>query len=269
MKLSIPIFALLFSLSLSVFAQTEVTVVADGPTPIIHFEETSFDFGMIESGEKVKHVYTFTNTGDAPLVISNAKGSCGCTVPYWPNMPILPGESNEIEVQFDSKNKKGKQSKRITITANTSPPQTFLIIKGELYTNDSEAQQLEKERIEKMLNKLMNKTTSETSAETKADAKAETEAKVDLKKDPTDCFAIYPNPTTDLLQLDLKAHAGKAALIIIYNETGKLTTRQTEAHITDQPIQINVSNYAPGIYYASIKVNDTQLSTKCFVVAKK
>ena len=85
-------------------------------------------------GEKVKHDYKFTNTGSEPLIISNAKGSCGCTVPSWPREPIAPGESAVIAVQFDSKNK-GKvggspQSKRVTITANTDPVNTYLTIKG-------------------------------------------------------------------------------------------------------------------------------------------
>jgi len=103
-----------------------------GPTTTLNFKETEFDFGVVDAGEKVTHVYEFTNTGNEPLIISNAKGSCGCTVPSWPKEPIPAGETGEITVQFDSKNKKGKQSKRVTITANTDPAQTFLTIKGEV-----------------------------------------------------------------------------------------------------------------------------------------
>ena len=107
-------------------------VVPVGPTTTIKFEETEFDFGTVDQGEKVTHVYKFANTGNEPLIISNAKGSCGCTVPSWPKEPIPVGGSGEIQVQFDSKGKKNKQSKKVTLTANTDPAQTFLTIKGEV-----------------------------------------------------------------------------------------------------------------------------------------
>ena len=103
-----------------------------GPTTALSFSESSFDFGTIDEGEKVSHVYKFENTGNEPLVISNAKGSCGCTVPKWPKNPIAPGESGEILVTFNSKGKTGKQTKRVTITANTDPAQTFLTITGQV-----------------------------------------------------------------------------------------------------------------------------------------
>ena len=101
-----------------------------GPTTTIDFAENSFDFGTVTEGEKVSHVYKFKNTGNEPLVISNAKGSCGCTVPQWPKTPIAPGESGDIMVEFNSKGKPGKQTKRVTVTANTNPPQSFLTITG-------------------------------------------------------------------------------------------------------------------------------------------
>ena len=113
--------------------------VPAGPTTTIKFEETEFDFGTVDQGEKVTHVYKFANTGNEPLIISNAKGSCGCTVPNWPKEPIPVGGSGEIQVQFDSKGKKNKQSKKVTITANTDPGQTFLTIKGEVNAPEGEA----------------------------------------------------------------------------------------------------------------------------------
>ncbi len=114
-----------------------------GPLTSIEFSETVFDFGEIMEGEKVVHNYTFKNTGKEPLIISNAKGSCGCTVPSWPREPIPPGESADIKVQFDSKGK-GKvggnnQSKRVTLTANTDPAQTFLTIKGKVDKEEAAA----------------------------------------------------------------------------------------------------------------------------------
>ena len=103
-----------------------------GPTTSIEFEESTFDFGTIDAGEKVSHVYKFKNTGNEPLVIKDAKGSCGCTVPKWPKEPVAPGDSGEILVEYNSKGKKGKETKRVTLTANTSPAQTFLTITGEV-----------------------------------------------------------------------------------------------------------------------------------------
>lgn len=103
-----------------------------GPTTEMTFGETEFDFGTITEGEKVSHTYTFTNTGEEPLILSNAKGSCGCTVPKWPREPIAPGASSEIVVEFNSKNKRGKKNQKVTITANTNPPQSFIYLKGEV-----------------------------------------------------------------------------------------------------------------------------------------
>jgi len=114
-----------------------------GPLTSLSFDEDTYDFGEVMEGEKVVHVYNFKNTGKEPLVISNAKGSCGCTVPEWPREPIPVGGSGSIRVQFDSKGK-GKvggatQSKRVTITANTDPQQTYLTIKGKVNKEEQPA----------------------------------------------------------------------------------------------------------------------------------
>ncbi|TXB66575.1 DUF1573 domain-containing protein [Phaeodactylibacter luteus] len=103
-----------------------------GPTTTMEFDATEFDFGTVQDGEKVSHTYTFKNTGSEPLILSNAKGSCGCTVPSWPREPIAPGETGEITVEFNSKNKKGRRNQKVTITANTNPPQSFIYLKGEV-----------------------------------------------------------------------------------------------------------------------------------------
>ena len=124
-------------------ASTEPAVPA-GPLTTLEFTESTFDFGEVMEGDKVNHKYTFTNTGSEPLIISNAKGSCGCTVPNWPRNPIAPGETGEIDVTFDSKGK-GKvggnlQSKRVTITANTDPANNYLTIKGKVNKTEEAAQ---------------------------------------------------------------------------------------------------------------------------------
>lgn len=105
----------------------------------ITFAENSFDFGTLQEGEKVEHIFKFTNTSDKPLTISNARGSCGCTVPEWPRDPIAPGADGEIKVKFDSKGKQGQQSKNVTITANTIPANTMLTITSDVIKLDEEA----------------------------------------------------------------------------------------------------------------------------------
>lgn len=114
-----------------------------GPLTSLEFTEDTYDFGEVMEGDKVVYEYAFKNTGNEPLIISNAKGSCGCTVPDWPREPIPVGGSSVIKVQFDSKGK-GKvggqpQSKRVTITANTDPAQTFLTIKGKVNKTEEAA----------------------------------------------------------------------------------------------------------------------------------
>ena len=112
--------------------QTAQPAVPAGPTTSVSFAETTYDFGTVNEGELVSHTYSFTNTGNETLVLSDAKGSCGCTVPKWPREPIAPGQSAEITVEFNSKNKKGKRNQKVTLTANTNPPQTFIYLTGEV-----------------------------------------------------------------------------------------------------------------------------------------
>jgi hypothetical protein len=100
--------------------------------PKFSFEETSFDFGTIEEGEKVSHVYKFTNSGSKDLKIYTIKSSCGCAIPEWPKEAIAPGEAGEIKITFDSTGKLGVQSKRVTIYAETEPQTTFLFVVGEV-----------------------------------------------------------------------------------------------------------------------------------------
>ena len=103
-----------------------------GPTTSITFAENAWDFGTIDEGDAVTHIFTFTNTGDNPLIIDRCKGSCGCTVPQCPKEPIAPGETGEIEVKFNSKGKKNKQTKTVTINANTVPEQTRITISADV-----------------------------------------------------------------------------------------------------------------------------------------
>ncbi len=117
-------------------AATAAPATPAGPLTSIKFDEETHDWGTVMDGEKVTHVFKFKNTGNEPLVISNAKGSCGCTVPEWPRDAIAPGKSGEIKVVYDSKGKGapgGKDdTKRVTINANIEGGEAYLTIKGKV-----------------------------------------------------------------------------------------------------------------------------------------
>ena len=96
----------------------------------ISFEKDIHDFGTFEQHGNGLYEFKFTNTGDAPLIISNSKGSCGCTVPIWPKAPIAPGASEVIKVKYDTK-RIGAFNKSVTITSNAKTDPTKVIrIKG-------------------------------------------------------------------------------------------------------------------------------------------
>ncbi|MDO6438816.1 DUF1573 domain-containing protein [Cyclobacterium sp. 1_MG-2023] len=94
------------------------------------FEEEIFDFGTIDEGKVVEHVFKFKNEGQVPLIISNIQASCGCTSPEWSKEPVKPGDEGFIKVVFNSRGKSGVQSPTVTIQANTSPSVTRLRLKG-------------------------------------------------------------------------------------------------------------------------------------------
>ena len=97
----------------------------------IEFNKSSHDFGEISDGDIVETSFSFTNVGSSDLIISNASGSCGCTVPEYPkDQPIKPGESGVIKVKFDSSNKPGLQRKAVTLVTNTSAGKQLLNIKA-------------------------------------------------------------------------------------------------------------------------------------------
>lgn len=113
------------------------TEVSQSGTPIMTFESTEVDYGVIHQNAEPYREFRFTNTGDAPLVISNAKGSCGCTVPEWSREPVAPGESSVVKVRYAT-NRIGKFSKTVTLTTNDEDGQHLLRIKGEVLKPEQE-----------------------------------------------------------------------------------------------------------------------------------
>jgi len=116
-------------ISLSIDAQDKVAK--------IEFKTDVIDYGTIEKGADGVRVFEFTNTGDAPLIISKVSSTCGCTIPKKPEEPIMPGQVGEIEVKYDT-NRVSPIRKTITVISNADTPTVALKIKGEvLDTKDS------------------------------------------------------------------------------------------------------------------------------------
>jgi len=100
--------------------QEQASLVVDPATAAeLRFESDSYDFGELPKGAKVDHFVKFTNTGKSPLIIKNAVGSCGCTVPVWPKEPIAPGASDSLKITYDAGSQRGRQQKTVTLTTNT------------------------------------------------------------------------------------------------------------------------------------------------------
>lgn len=115
------------------FPVTGAGSVDQGDLPRLAFDATHADMGRIVQGSKVDRTFTFTNTGGSAVVITDVRGSCGCTVGKdWPKDPVKPGEKGSISVTFDSEGRSGKQDKTVTVVANTAPPSHVLTLSGEV-----------------------------------------------------------------------------------------------------------------------------------------
>lgn len=129
MKNILALFIAFFSLTL---------VHSQEKKPEISFEKTVIDYGTVNKGDNGVREFIFRNSGNAPLIISNVKSTCGCTIPEKPEKPILPGESEKIQVKYDTK-RVGFIRKSITVTSNAaSSPTTILKIKGQVVENNQQ-----------------------------------------------------------------------------------------------------------------------------------
>lgn len=113
--------AFLLMIVASTFAQDSkspapAATKVDGP--VLTLDKSSHDFGTITQGDVVEKIFTFTNTGNQPLIITNVQTSCGCTQPEWPRNPIMPGAKGEIKVGFNSAGKMNRQDKKLPIISN-------------------------------------------------------------------------------------------------------------------------------------------------------
>jgi Protein of unknown function (DUF1573) len=104
--------------------------VKDNPNaPEITFESELHDYGTIKNGSDGSCEFKFKNTGKEPLIISNARGSCGCTVPTWPKEPVMKGQTAVIKVHYDTK-RPGAFTKTVTIESNAKSNPKVITIKG-------------------------------------------------------------------------------------------------------------------------------------------
>ncbi len=101
--------------------------------PVIAFSDTAASLGIVAEGTQIEHTFSFSNEGQAPLILADVSTSCGCTLAeQWPRSPINPGESEQIIIRFDSRGRIGKNRKEIFVVTNASPSTTTLVITAEV-----------------------------------------------------------------------------------------------------------------------------------------
>jgi|TARA_B110000977_G_C11031545_1_gene475451 hypothetical protein len=96
----------------------------------ISLDKREYDFGSVNEGDIVETVFKVTNSSDTDLVITDAKVTCGCTVPIWPKEAIKPGETKDVKVRFNTSGKSNRQQKNITLITNTLSGREILTLKG-------------------------------------------------------------------------------------------------------------------------------------------
>ncbi len=116
-------------------------------TAKINFLTTEIDYGIIEKGSNGVRDFIFTNDGDSPLIITNVKSTCGCTIPKKPNKPILPGETEKIQVKYDT-NRVGLIRKSIVVNSNAETPTVILKISGKVTNKAIENEKSQAVRME-------------------------------------------------------------------------------------------------------------------------
>lgn len=143
-KIALLLFVGTFGLSIN--AQDQLaTKKIDENAPIFKFENEVVDYGEIARNSDGVKILKFTNVGKSPLIITNVKGSCGCTVPTRPKEPIMPGETGEIQIKYAT-NRIGAFSKTVTITSNASKPTVVIPVKGKVLNDEESALLLEKKK---------------------------------------------------------------------------------------------------------------------------
>ncbi|HHN48454.1 MAG TPA: DUF1573 domain-containing protein [Bacteroidales bacterium] len=136
---------LVLACSFSVYSQTEPEV--NGPQ--IQFDKETHDYGKVPLNGDGNCKFAFTNIGTEPLILTNVRAGCGCTVPQWPREPVLPGESAEIKVRYTTLNRPHTINKSIVVTSNSVDKSTVVLrIKGEVVAAATDSTSPEKAKSE-------------------------------------------------------------------------------------------------------------------------
>ena len=123
---------LILVLSIGLFNATSTNFDSnDAKVAILKFKTEVIDYGTVKQNSDGTRIFTFTNEGDAPLLITKVKTSCGCTVPSYSKAPIMPGDSGELEIRYDTK-RLGAFTKTVTVTSNAEGGNKILKIKGNI-----------------------------------------------------------------------------------------------------------------------------------------
>ncbi len=121
----------------------------------IAFQAEAHDFGVVTEGTQASYDFEFTNTGTAPVIISNVSASCGCTTPFWTREPVLPGKTGKVTASYNSTGRPGVFHKTVTVVSNAQNATAVLIIKGTveprpaLVTNPAEIEKSAKVQLNK------------------------------------------------------------------------------------------------------------------------
>ncbi|MDB5239854.1 MAG: hypothetical protein JWP57_479 [Spirosoma sp.] len=118
----------IFSFFVAFFVLVSVSFAQKG---VLKFSKETHDFGKIEQGKPVTHVFEFKNAGTDPVVINDAQASCGCTKPSWTREPVMPGKMGSVSATFNAASA-GQFTKTVTVTSNAEGGQTVLYLKGEV-----------------------------------------------------------------------------------------------------------------------------------------
>lgn len=138
MKKFFVLFSALFMMCSVMFAQEKTNESQNGP--VITFKDTNHDFGNIQYKGDGTYDFVFVNTGNEPLILTQPKASCSCTVPEWPRQPIMPGESNVIRVKYKNTDRPGRFNKYVTIFSNSvTNNEIKLYIKGNVMEQPTDA----------------------------------------------------------------------------------------------------------------------------------
>lgn len=131
MKNLLSILCVCFISAMTLNAQNDSAQSQQADGPVMELESKVVEYGTIEKDSDPYREISFTNTGSEPLIIENAKGSCGCTVPTWPKEPVMPGESSSIKIRY-STNRIGKINKTVQITTNEGGAPHVIRVQGEV-----------------------------------------------------------------------------------------------------------------------------------------